>query len=65
MKSGVSSGRWSELVMPKGAKAQHISVGHEGLHAIIVAEDGSVFFCGTARRGEDGDLSMITVVCSN
>lgn len=57
MKSGGASGRWSELTIPKGIRAQHVAVGHEGLHAVIVTEDGSVFFCGTARRGEDGDLS--------
>lgn len=57
MKSGGTIGRWSELTIPKGVRAQHVAVGHEGLHAVIVAEDGGVFFCGTARRGEDGDLS--------
>lgn len=57
LKGGGTNGRWIELAIPKGPRASHIAVGHEGLHAVIVAEDGAVFFCGTARRGEDGDLS--------
>ncbi|KAL0280278.1 UNVERIFIED_CONTAM: hypothetical protein PYX00_001618 [Menopon gallinae] len=57
LKSGGSGGRWAELTIPKGPRAQHIAVGHEGLHAVIVTEDGAAFFCGTARRGEDGDIS--------
>jgi len=31
-------------------------VGHEGIHAILLAEDGTAFFVGTPKRGEDGDL---------
>ena len=61
LKSGGCSGRWTELPIPKGPRASHIAVGHEGLHAVIVTEDGAVFFCGTARRGEDGDLSKFLV----
>ncbi|KAF4527994.1 hypothetical protein B566_EDAN012401, partial [Ephemera danica] len=34
-----------------------IATGHEGLHAVLVTDDGNVFFTGTARRGEDGDQS--------
>lgn len=34
----------------------HIAIGHEGLHALLLQEDGSVYFAGTARRGEDGDV---------
>lgn len=63
LKSGGSGGRWAELAIPKGPRAQHIAVGHEGLHAVIVTEDGSAFFCGTARRGEDGDISEFTLHC--
>ncbi|XP_050301011.1 E3 ubiquitin-protein ligase MYCBP2 isoform X2 [Anthonomus grandis grandis] len=52
-------GKWSELVLTKSPKISHIAMGHDGLHAIMVAEDGAVFFTGTARRGEDGDQSKV------
>lgn len=51
------SGKWAELPITKSPKIVHVAVGHESLHAILLAEDGSVFFVGTARRGEDGDQS--------
>ncbi|XP_060534839.1 E3 ubiquitin-protein ligase MYCBP2 isoform X2 [Cylas formicarius] len=57
--AGVRSGKWSELVLTKSPKIIHVAIGHDGLHAILVAEDGSVFFTGTARRGEDGDQSKV------
>lgn len=50
-------GKWSELSVPKSPKITHIAAGHDGLHAVLIAEDGSVYFTGTARRGEDGDHS--------
>ena len=31
-----------------------VSVGHDGMHALLLGKDGSVFFAGAARRGEDG-----------
>lgn len=49
--------RLTELLISKVAKIVHISVGHDGIHAILVNDDGSVYFAGTARRGEDGDSS--------
>ncbi|XP_026687516.1 E3 ubiquitin-protein ligase MYCBP2-like [Diaphorina citri] len=51
--------KWSELVVAKASKVTHVALGHEGLHAIILDEDGAAFFCGTSRRGEDGDSSKI------
>ncbi|KAI5729573.1 hypothetical protein M8J76_004011 [Diaphorina citri] len=51
--------KWSELVVAKASKVTHVALGHEGLHAIILYEDGAAFFCGTSRRGEDGDSSKI------
>jgi len=51
------TGKWSELPVNKSPKIVHFAIGHEGLHAVLVAEDGTVFFAGTARRGEDGDQS--------
>jgi hypothetical protein len=32
-------------------------VGHEGMHAAIVLDNGTALFTGVARRGEDGDTS--------
>lgn len=55
--SGQAQGRWAELTITKSPKIVHIALGHDGLHALMVAEDGSVYFVGTARRGEDGDAS--------
>ena len=34
-----------------------VAVGHEGGHAVLLADDGGAFFVGTAKRGEDGDAS--------
>ena len=47
-----------ELPITKSPKVVQYSMGHEGQHALLVAEDGSVFFVGTAKRGEDGDSSL-------
>ncbi|XP_017786826.1 PREDICTED: E3 ubiquitin-protein ligase MYCBP2-like isoform X2 [Nicrophorus vespilloides] len=57
--AGVRTSKWSELALSKSPKVTHIAVGHDGLHAILIIEDGSVFFAGTARRGEDGDQSKV------
>lgn len=43
---GVRTGKWLELVLTKTPKVTHIAIGHEGLHAILLTEDGSVFFAG-------------------
>lgn len=55
---GPSAGKWAELPITKSPKIAQVAVGHEGQHALLVAEDGSVFFVGTPRRGEDGDTSL-------
>lgn len=47
----------TELIVSKSSNIVHIAVGHDGIHAVLVNEDGTVFFTGTARRGEDGDSS--------
>nr|CAH7734761.1 unnamed protein product [Callosobruchus chinensis] len=57
--AGMRTGKWSELVLTKAPKVNQIAMGHDGLHAVLLAEDGSVFFTGTARRGEDGDQSKV------
>ena len=54
------AGRWNEVVVsragPAATNITQFSIGHDGLHALLVGEDGSVFFTGTSRRGEDADL---------
>lgn len=54
---GPAPGKWAELPITKSPKILQVATGHEGQHALLVAEDGSVFFVGTPRRGEDGDNS--------
>ncbi|CAH2036099.1 unnamed protein product, partial [Iphiclides podalirius] len=39
----------------KKCKVVQVAVGHEGVHAILVLDNGTALFTGTARRGEDGD----------
>ncbi|XP_018420885.1 PREDICTED: E3 ubiquitin-protein ligase MYCBP2 [Nanorana parkeri] len=52
---GPSSGKWVELPITKSPKIVQFSVGHDGSHALLSADDGSVFFTGTASKGEDGE----------
>ncbi|MEQ2246774.1 E3 ubiquitin-protein ligase mycbp2 [Ilyodon furcidens] len=52
---GPSAGKWVELPITKSPKIIQFSVGHDGSHALLVAEDGSVFFTGSASKGEDGE----------
>ncbi|XP_069614194.1 E3 ubiquitin-protein ligase MYCBP2 isoform X15 [Ranitomeya imitator] len=52
---GPSTGKWVELPITKSPKIVQFSVGHDGSHALLTAEDGSVFFTGTASKGEDGE----------
>ena len=53
-------GRWNEVVVSRSSAAasgsiSSFSVGHDGLHALLVGEDGTVYFTGTSKRGEDAD----------
>ncbi|XP_061486043.1 E3 ubiquitin-protein ligase MYCBP2 isoform X22 [Rhineura floridana] len=52
---GPSAGKWVELPVTKSPKIVQFSVGHDGSHALLVAEDGSIFFTGSASKGEDGE----------
>ncbi|XP_069365103.1 E3 ubiquitin-protein ligase MYCBP2 isoform X3 [Maniola hyperantus] len=59
------TGRWTlmketlfnknEASNTKKCKVVQVALGHEGVHAILVLENGSALFTGIARRGEDGD----------
>ena len=47
---------WCELPLPKGPSIFRCSTGHEGQHAVLIDENGTAYFVGLARRGEDGDF---------
>ncbi|RZF32322.1 hypothetical protein LSTR_LSTR001786 [Laodelphax striatellus] len=60
MKSGgAGGGRWTELSVPKSPRIVEVAAGHDGAHAVLLADDGAVYFTGTARRGEDGDQNKV------
>ncbi|XP_014476553.1 PREDICTED: E3 ubiquitin-protein ligase MYCBP2 isoform X5 [Dinoponera quadriceps] len=59
MKSNTRPNGWLELTFGKGPRVTHFAVGHDGQHVVMVMEDGSVLFAGTARRGEDGDSNKV------
>lgn len=61
---GPSAGKWVELPITKSPKIIQFSVGHDGSHALLVADDGSIFFTGSASKGEDGESSMYQVAWS-
>lgn len=65
MKNNTRPNRWLELTFGKGPRITHFAAGHDGQHVVMVMEDGSVLFAGTARRGEDGDSSKFTIDYSN
>ena len=46
-------------VGPRGTscKVVQTALGHDGSHALLLTDDGTVYFTGTAKRGEDGDQS--------
>lgn len=46
-----------EMIVSKTASVTQVAIGHDGIHALLVCDDGSAYFSGTARRGEDGDSS--------
>ena len=49
------NGQWNEMTITKSPKIVQLAVGHEGLHSLLLSDDGTIYFVGTARRGEDGD----------
>ncbi|XP_064076475.1 E3 ubiquitin-protein ligase MYCBP2 [Vanessa tameamea] len=59
------TGRWTlmketlfnknETPNTRRCKVVQVALGHEGVHAILVLDNGSALFTGIARRGEDGD----------
>ena len=52
---GPAPHKWAELPITKSPKIVQVATGHDSAHALMVADDGSVFFVGMAKRGEDGD----------
>lgn len=61
MKSNTRPNRWIELTLARGQRLVNFAAGHDGQHVVMVMEDGSVLFAGTARRGEDGDNSKYII----
>ena len=57
--ANVNGSKWAELPIIKSPKIAQYSIGHEGYHGLMVAEDGGVFFVGMAKRGEDGDTGSL------
>ena len=55
---GPAAGKWAELPITKSPKIVQVAMGHDGQHVLLLAEDGSIFFAGTPRRGEDADGSV-------
>uniref|UniRef100_A0A182JLT3 Regulator of chromosome condensation n=1 Tax=Anopheles atroparvus TaxID=41427 RepID=A0A182JLT3_ANOAO len=44
--------------LPKGITSfRQVVVGHEANHGLLLTADGAVYFTGTAKRGEDGELA--------
>lgn len=46
---------WVELTCPKISVVKQCIIGNEGSIGLLVYNDGSVYFIGFARRGEDGE----------
>ena len=61
---GPSAGKWAELSITKSPKIVHISSGHEGQHALLTADDGSVFFAGKFYYSEKS-VGMIAIIEKN
>ncbi|XP_061382096.1 E3 ubiquitin-protein ligase MYCBP2 isoform X5 [Danaus plexippus] len=61
------TGRWTlmketlfnkhEVASIRKCKVVQVALGHEGVHAILVLDNGTALFTGVARRGEDGDAN--------
>ncbi|CAB3259025.1 unnamed protein product [Arctia plantaginis] len=61
------TGRWTlmketifsrnETPNVKRCKVMQVAIGHEGVHAVLLLDNGNALFTGIARRGEDGDAT--------
>ena len=60
---GPAAGKWADLPITKSPKIASFAVGHDAGHALLVTEEGAVFFVGTPKRGEDGDGSLYSEYC--
>ncbi|KAF9419106.1 hypothetical protein HW555_004277 [Spodoptera exigua] len=68
------TGRWTlmketifsrnEAPNAKRCKVMQVAVGHEGVHAILVLDNGSALFTGIARRGEDEGHFVVYAACN-
>ncbi|XP_041463237.1 E3 ubiquitin-protein ligase MYCBP2-like isoform X3 [Lytechinus variegatus] len=50
--------KWTELPISRSPTIVQCSTGHDGHHVVMLADDGSTYFAGTARKGEDGDQAV-------
>ena len=53
--SGSNIENWMELACPKSSTVKQCVIGNEGSIGLLVYNDGSVYFIGFAKRGEDGE----------
>uniref|UniRef100_A0A182N2D3 PHR domain-containing protein n=1 Tax=Anopheles dirus TaxID=7168 RepID=A0A182N2D3_9DIPT len=57
-KASVSMKLTDLTALPKGVSCfRQVAVGHEANHGLLLTSDGTVYFTGTAKRGEDGELA--------
>eukprot|EP00057_Strongylocentrotus_purpuratus_P028911 XP_011683385.1 PREDICTED: E3 ubiquitin-protein ligase MYCBP2-like [Strongylocentrotus purpuratus] len=47
--------KWMELPISRSPSIVQCSTGHDGHHIVMLSEDGSTYFAGTARKVKDGD----------
>ena len=56
-----AQGKWSEVQFSKSESSSAVivnfSIGLDGNHALLIGDEGAVYFTGTPKRGEDGDQS--------
>ena len=61
------SSKWTELPISRSPRIVQSSLGHDGHNVIMLGDDGSTYFAGTARKGEDGDQGncvLLIFTCS-
>ncbi|XP_065222944.1 E3 ubiquitin-protein ligase MYCBP2 isoform X3 [Planococcus citri] len=55
---------WVELICPKMSTVKQCVIGNDGSIGLLVYNDGSVYFIGFARRGEDGENGAVRRQCN-
>lgn len=57
--SNQTPGKWNQMVLSKSHRIIQTAVGHEGQHALLLTDDGVLYFLGDAKRGEDGEQPKV------